>query len=44
MSWSDPTHHHDVDEALIQLDKVYVMGGKLTLQAVHDIQLDKPDF
>lgn len=45
MSWSTLLITHDVDEALILADKVYVMGGKPgTLQAVHDIQLDKSDF
>lgn len=45
MGWSTLLITHDVDEALILADKVYVMGGKPgTLQAVHDIQLDKSDF
>ena len=45
MGWSTLLITHDVDEALILSDKVYVMGGKPgTLQAVHDIQLDKSDF
>lgn len=45
MGWSTLLITHDVDEALILADKVYVMGGKPgTLQAVHDIHLDKSDF
>ena len=45
MGWSTLLITHDVDEALILADKVYLMGGKPgTLQAVHDIQLDKSDF
>ena len=45
MGWSTLLITHDVDEALILADKVYVMGGKPgTLQAVHVIQLDKSDF
>lgn len=45
MGWSTLLITHDVDEALVLADKVYVMGGKPgTLQAVHDIQLDKSDF
>ena len=45
MGWSTLLITHDVDEALILADKLYVMGGKPgTLQAVHDIQLDKSDF
>ena len=45
MGWSTLLITHDVDEALILADKVYVMGGKPgTLQAVRDIQLDKSDF
>lgn len=45
MNWSTLLITHDVEEALILSDKVYVIGGKpgMILDEVH-VELDKSDF